>query len=349
MARSASSTLVAVRDNDPALSEVPSRAATRVAALDFVKGALVLIMVLYHWINYFIGLSWPGYRYLRFLTPSFICVTGFLVSHVYLRRYSATDRRLARRLITRGLKLLAIFIALNFVAAATSRTRVHVDLSEPSAALDLVTTIFVSGTARAAFDVLVPIAYFLILTPVFLVASQRLRLSLWVFAVVGVLLACLLDLAGLGNPHLEMLSIALLGLAGGAYDLPRISAPAVWLGALLGYGLNSVALTVWDARYPLQVTAVCVNLALLYVIAVMGNTKAPLYRYVVHLGQYSLLGYIAQILILQFLRAVARTHPLPIVTPLIIATVGTCIVVEITMVVRSRSRAFDGLYRAVFA
>src|SRR6185295_1822787 len=66
----------------------PSIAATerpgRNPALDFTKGALVLIMVLYHWLNYFVSADGFGYRYLRFITPSFIVITGFLVSHIYL-------------------------------------------------------------------------------------------------------------------------------------------------------------------------------------------------------------------------------------------------------------------------
>src|SRR5277367_1026838 len=87
--------------------------AQRISALDFTKGALVLIMVLYHWINYFIGSQWEYYRYLRFLTPSFICVTGFMISNVYLSKYDASDPRLPKRLFTRGLKLLAVFLVLN--------------------------------------------------------------------------------------------------------------------------------------------------------------------------------------------------------------------------------------------
>src|ERR1700734_281432 len=85
----------------------------RISALDFTKGALVLIMVLYHWINYFIGPQWEYYQYLRFLTPSFIFITGFMISHVYLSKYDAADPRLPKRLFTRGLKLLGIFVVLN--------------------------------------------------------------------------------------------------------------------------------------------------------------------------------------------------------------------------------------------
>src|SRR5207302_5956026 len=49
----------------------------RLPALDFTKGALVLFMVLYHWLNYFVSTEGDFYRYLRFLTPSFI----FIIEH----------------------------------------------------------------------------------------------------------------------------------------------------------------------------------------------------------------------------------------------------------------------------
>src|SRR6476620_8358523 len=90
----------------------------RLVALDFTKVALVLVMVLYHWLNYFVGVQGFFYRYLRFVTPSFIFITGFLISRVYLSKYTAPDLRLPRRLLVRGLKLFAIFLALNAVAAA---------------------------------------------------------------------------------------------------------------------------------------------------------------------------------------------------------------------------------------
>jgi uncharacterized membrane protein len=81
--------------------------------LDFTKGALVLFMVLYHWLNYFLGLGRPIYRYLRFLPPSFIFISGFLISNAYLAKYELTDPRLPKRLGVRGSKILGLFVALN--------------------------------------------------------------------------------------------------------------------------------------------------------------------------------------------------------------------------------------------
>src|ERR1700684_2664750 len=103
--------------NHPSVSrlDIPVTAGSpksqRIPALDFTKGALVLLMVLYHWVNYFIGPQWAYYKYLRFLTPSFIFITGFMISSVYLSKYAAADPRLSKRLFSRGLKLMAIFLA----------------------------------------------------------------------------------------------------------------------------------------------------------------------------------------------------------------------------------------------
>src|SRR5579872_443944 len=85
-------------------SPAPVKDTNRVPALDFTKGALVLIMVLYHWLNYFVGPQGDIYKYLRFLTPSFIFITGFLISNVYLSKYGIADPRIPRRLVQRGLK-----------------------------------------------------------------------------------------------------------------------------------------------------------------------------------------------------------------------------------------------------
>jgi multisubunit Na+/H+ antiporter MnhF subunit len=151
----------------PLTTTIASKTTQRISALDFTKGALVLIMVLYHWINYFIGPQWPYYPYLRFLTPSFIFITGFMVSHVYLAKYDPADRRLSQRLFTRGLKLLAIFLVLNvariFIVPALSTGVLGGDLLDPGNMF----IVFVSGNLSVvsgklvSFFILVPISYLL--------------------------------------------------------------------------------------------------------------------------------------------------------------------------------------------
>src|SRR5260370_26266249 len=84
-------------------------------ALDFTKGCLSLFMVLYHCLEYFVFATVDSYRYIRFVTPSFIFITGFLISNIYLSKYEISDPRLPKRLLQRGLKILGIFVALNVI------------------------------------------------------------------------------------------------------------------------------------------------------------------------------------------------------------------------------------------
>src|SRR5277367_704460 len=146
----------------------------RIAALDSTKGALVLIMVLYHWVNYFIGPQWEYYRYLRFLTPSFIFITGFMISNVYLSKYDATDPRLAKRLFVRGLKLLAIFVVLNAARAFVVPLLSIGGLAGNPLNLNNLVAVYITGNVMAttgkvvAFHILVPISYLLLLSAILL-------------------------------------------------------------------------------------------------------------------------------------------------------------------------------------
>src|SRR6266496_1590699 len=156
------------RPNLPAAVSAPK--SLRNPALDFTKGALVLIMVLYHWINYFIGPQWGYYDYLRFLTPSFIFITGFMVSNIYLSKYAVADLRLPKRLFTRGIKLLAIFLALNATRFAVipilgTGKLVHDPLDPSNLFAAFVSGNFpVVGAKLVSFSILVPIGYLLMLS-----------------------------------------------------------------------------------------------------------------------------------------------------------------------------------------
>ena len=324
----------------------------RLASIDFVKGALVLIMVLYHWINYFIGIQWEGYRYLRFLTPSFIFVTGFLIGHVYLRRYSDTDRRLHARLLWRGLKLLLLFVVLNLIAEYTVGGRLRLSGAPSSYLLATAEDVFLRGTNRAAFDILVSIAYSLILAPLFLSVSRLLKLPLWPIAVMGLLAMAMADSAGRSNPILEMLSIALLGLAVGAVmSLPSRSKPAL-VAIVVAYVVHLAAIAVWNSPFSLQIVAVCLNLLLLNAIALHGGTDGLLQRQVVRLGEYSLFSYILQIITLQVLLRLlpgASLDGLTAAIPFFVTLAVVIGAVELCAFARERSSAVNRAYRLVFA
>src|SRR5262249_9745420 len=137
-------------------------------ALDITKGILVVVMVLYHWLNYFVVLDWDIYRYLRFITPSFVLITGFVLSSIYLKKYRPTDVRLHYRLVSRGLKLLMLFTALNLVGVVLFNRHQYGIESSIRGFFANAYEIYFSGSGRATFEILVPIGYFLVLTPLVL-------------------------------------------------------------------------------------------------------------------------------------------------------------------------------------
>jgi peptidoglycan/LPS O-acetylase OafA/YrhL len=330
------------------------RTAQRVESIDFVKGALVLLMVLYHWLNYFIGLQWEGYRYLRFLTPSFIFITGFLTSQVYLRKYAASDPQLRRRLWTRGLKLLSIFIALNVLIELSIGGRLHLTTWDRPAAVFGLEAIFVHATPLAAFDILVSIAYFLLLCPLVLMIAARLKVSA---AAVSAALAAGVLLASVSvdiNTHIEMLSFGLLGVVTGRVSIDRIDdvVGRSRIVILAAYLLYIAAITALGAIYPLLLLGVCLTVLVIYMFAALRQTNGVFSQRVVRMGQYSLFAYIAQIAVLQLLRRVFAAGDLPgaaLGSLLVIAVGGTVASVELAALLRRRSSLCDRLYRLAFA
>jgi peptidoglycan/LPS O-acetylase OafA/YrhL len=330
----------------------------RIPALDFTKGALVLIMIFYHWLNYFIGPN-LDYRYLRFLTPSFIFVSGFLISHVYLSRYSAADPQLSRRLFMRGGKLWVVFIVLNLV-----RTLLVRKLPNASAMADQLTSknvwdVCVIGNASAAtakvvaFYILIPISYLLVFSAalVFLYGFYK-----YTFHAVCVLLLSsilILGLNGLHSPNLEFVTIGLLGVLAGFTSIQKINKlvghPYVLLVAYLCY---LTAITMWNVPFALLVVGVCLSLSVIYLIGLRDSEASRLRRHITLLGRHSLFGYVAQIAILQALSGAARhvNSGVGIIAICFVAAFAlTMASVEVVEWFKARSIIVDRLYKVAFA
>ena len=333
--------------------------AQRISALDFTKGALVLIMVLYHWINYFIGLQWEYYRYLRFLTPSFIFVTGFMISNVYLSKYEATDPRLSKRLFTRGLKLLAIFLVLNlsrtFIVPAMGTGAVFGNLP---AARDIF-TVFVSGNVQAmggkliSFSILVPISYLLMLSGALMLPYRFYRYTFHVVCVFLLLSLVVLGFIGVQSPNLELIMIGMVGVLTGFMPIGAINdfvRHPYMLG--LAYLCYTIAITIWNVPFSLQMVGVPLSLMVIYLVGISGSDSSKIRSEVILLGKYSLFGYISQIAILQVLAASLRhiNFGFAILSASFVAAFAlTIISVEVIDRLRTRVVSMDRLYKAVFA
>jgi peptidoglycan/LPS O-acetylase OafA/YrhL len=363
ISRSSSTTIKAIAATDVAVAAVATPViqtvsspqvavtkSTRLPALDFTKGALVLIMVLYHWMNYFVEADGSIYKYLRFLTPSFILITGFLISHVYLSKTRSSGWKIAGRLLGRGFKLLAIVACLNLalntigIHGLTSRTS---NLSPARVAMA-----YISGTTPVAFSVLVPIAYLLIASAVFLFILGRDRYVYQISSAVCLAVALVLDVKGIQSGYLQIFSIGTLGIAIGYISLTKLNSFVSHHATIvIAYVAYLCAITLLDVIFLLQIVGVCLSLAIIYWIGTAYSVSNPIGRTTVLLGQYSLFAYIAQIVILQVLRRSLRVEGdgLAIAVVAFLAALAlTTISVEAVHRARAKVKVVNSLYTAVF-
>ena len=348
---------VAERPQLPAVELKPA-SLSRDAAIDFTKGALVLFMVLYHWLNYFVGPQGHYYSYLRFLTPSFIFISGFMISRIHLSRYENGGRHLSKRLLVRGSKLLALVFLLNvFLSFALARFVIR-----PAAlatffrnmcwAFIVANPTASGGQKGIAFSMLVPIAYLLILSAGLVLLSKREKSVFRYTLLVLVIAVAFSYVYGRASSYLDLLLIGVLGVVIGFVKREQIASVLSHPYILIGlYCCYLGVITIWPVSLPLQVASVILTTALLYI---AGSARVPgvAWRYTVLLGKYSLLGYIGQIAILQGLRKIAwlSQHGVGVLlASLLIGTLMTVMAVEVVDFARRKSTLADGLYRFVFA
>lgn len=337
-------------------SRVASSTRHRNPALDFTKGALVLLMVLYHWFNYFTSFQWEQYRYIHFLTPSFIFITGFIVSNIYLAKYDPADFRLPRRLVTRGVKLMAIFIALNaardLLFAFSPAGRFDLAMVNPK---DIV-AVFVTGAYSGrlvAFYILIPIAYLLMLSGILMPALRFYRHTFQIVCVLFIGLITTFYLAGIPDNNLELVNIGILGVVAGFRPIHVINGYGrYWVALVVAYLCYLVAITYWNIPYPLLIVGVSLSVLIIYLIGVHGGRATTIHSEIVRLGKYSLFGYISQIVILQVLAAAAhhvRLGYLGLALSFAGAFALTVLSVELVDRARRHIGGIDRIYRAVFA
>lgn len=352
-----------LQSDHPAASKRRSQTATagvtRIQALDFTKGTLVLLMVLYHWLNYFTNLQWSEYKYLHFLTPSFIFITGFMISNVYLSKYDPSDSRLSRRLFIRASKIMAVFLLLNAARA------IVIPLSGTGAVVNNVLaapqlfTIFVSGNLPVtggklvSFFILVPISYLLALCGTLMKLHGSFRYTFHCMCAILLLSIMILRLTGTESTNLELITIGLFGVLAGFVSIDAINGlvghSIVLVAAYLCY---VAAITIWDVPFPLLVIGVVLTLMLIYRVGYGVSGSGRVSNEVLLLGKYSLLGYIVQIAILQMLNVVFRhsvSGTVWLIVAFLAAFILTIAAVEMTDRARARIPSADKLYKAVFA
>lgn len=285
-------------------------AAARDTAIDFTKGILVLFMVLYHWLNYFIASSGHFFNYLRFLTPSFIFITGFMISQIHIQKYGTYGLRLPRRLLNRGLKLLAIYIGLNslilFIPGGFLARHAYASSSLPATLFSVFvtgnTTVY-GGQKTSSFGILLVIAYLLVLSAALTLLSRRVKYAFHFLLLFVILSILFLGLEGTESANLDLLMSGILGVVFGYAKKAQVVAVTKHTYSLCGiYLIYLITITFWNVTLPIQIIGVVFTTALIYKAGQSTKGSDTFRERAILLGKYSLFGYIAQIAILQALR-----------------------------------------------
>jgi OpgC protein len=323
--------------------------------LDFVKGFLVVVMALYHAMNYFAVVPSEVYGYLRFANGSFVFMAGYAVALFYTRS-AATQSSI--RLVTRGAKLLALFTALNVALSAFSITNYRQVTFGLADYLNQLGSIYGSGDApQIAFRILVPIAYVLMLSGLFLLSAgwQKMLIAL-TFS------AALLHSAFASSlpPNVFFMLTGLMGLALGlllktpTFEVlamrPRALAVMV---SVVGFVALASVMNTLSSNVLAYSVGLGLMLALVYGMAKGCNPNAALYSATVLLGSYSLVAYVGQIGYLFLLHRAVRGLGLAPGLALAFAFLSTCVFLWVGCkgleALRQRSRLVEQTYRMVFA
>ena len=148
----------------------------------------MVVMVVYHAMNIFSTAGPDEYAYVRFVSGSFILMSGYIVARFDGPRFKADWRGTSRRLVARGLKLLILFTLLNLLINLTgigNPDKVQLGIQRYMSTLF---EVYVSGEpGYASFQILLPIAYLLVAAPALLMLG---RLSKWLFVASFAMAVC---------------------------------------------------------------------------------------------------------------------------------------------------------------
>jgi hypothetical protein len=329
--------------------------AERSRSVDFARGWCVAGMLLHHTLNYF-PLAVPLIKYARFVTGAFPFLAGFIIGHHYLRIYPGSGRAMVPRLILRALKLLAVFLCLNFITRILPTGRVHWGDWTRTEIEQGIFLLFVSGNYRYLdFDLLVPIAYTLLLGGVLARALGSRPWLIHLLAVALVIGVGFLPDQTPGSYYLRYTTIGLLGLSAGMLPQGVLEAAVsrLWPAWTAIY-VAHLAVVPWvKFRHGVYVLVVLLNLTCAYALGAKLPARAFIVARLCRLGQYSLLAYVVQVGLLRFLSAAlhwdwrrsdARVSLLGFVT----ACLGTVMLVELMNAARRWNRWMDRVYRWVF-
>lgn len=331
---------------------------SRDTAFDAVKGVLVVLMVVYHVLSIASTAGEEAFRYIRFVSGSFIFISGFVVTRFMFARFAAAPAEVARRLIWRGAKVLLIFTVLNLAIHVSGFGNVGKQNLGVEGFVRHAATIYLVGDGRlSSFLILLPIAYLLMLAPAYLALAVRAPLGTAAVAAGLVLTLGLPPIAATLPPTLEFLLVGFFGLALGTPVLAQRlvgNAPPGRLATAIGLPLSIVLTGAFGGPLALYCVGVAFVLRFIHDIVCLAPPGSRAVAQAVLLGRYALMSYIGQIVLIQLclrlLLGGSRSATGAGILLLMIGVATGCWTAAMALErTRHRSRIVDRTYRWVFA
>jgi hypothetical protein len=321
---------------------------------DVLKGFLVLVMVAHHTLEYFEGRYFPPIRYVDFVTGGFVFAAGFLPSFLLHSKPSRDRLTTARRLLTRGVKLLLVFVVVNILIGVIFGQNARGKSFGADVIAGNLSAVFLGGDkSLAAFAILVPIAYTLVAVSLLTIVGR----SWWLPSGVAASLVAYCTWNPSAPFNVYFLSIGLVGAAAGVLVQPRaVAAAARWY--------VRVVLLCGSAAYMGAISVLHRDNALLYAAGIFFVLSAAyahakslerfraVFESLVILGRYSLFAYLAQIFFLQIL---ARVGSRPVMAwglgliPAVLTTTFLCGLCFALDRLRRQNTGVGHAYRLIFA
>lgn len=323
----------------------------RDTSLDFVKGFLVIVMVMYHTISYFTTAGYAGTQYVRFGNGAFIFISGYIVSVFYQRKFELDKIRVCKRLAARGLKLLLIF---TFINVMINLFGIH-SLKSIQYDIDLyfidIYSIYITGDSTySVFKIIVPIAYLLLLSPIILFfKSWRKTIIIATSILLSAYVIFRIDLFNLYGLLIGLVGLS-FGLLGGDHDKFSIKLKTI---IIILFCITVSMMKYFDRNIMSYSLGIIIILKLVYDFSKTQNLTEPFNKLIIMLGQYSLLSYLIQIAFLQLLYqlVVKQKFDLGYEAFVIVVITNTFLIAVFLLLetLRDKFRVIDKSYKLIFS
>jgi len=319
----------------------------------------VIVMVAYHTLNYFVeGYPLVIYGYVYYVAQSFVFYSGFICGTIYFAKIHNDRRYVYSRLIIRSFKLIALFFIVNIIINLLfTRNYNGQEFGIDLIFNNLYSIFFIGGGAFMAFDILLPIAYVLLISVLLL----KLHTFKYIFYTLLILLYCILSFSDIKLTY--NVSYTLMGI-GGVYSgiiykdnasilnkrLIRYACTSLlvlYLVILIPSGINV------RGNYILLFLYVNLIIANLYMLGTYLNPSNMITKNIITFGQYSLYLYLAQIFILQILYRIVdfKSSSVTVEHCFVFILINLLLILccYATDIMRNKISLIDKAYRLIFS